>query len=173
MKHAYSFTLGFCILQSCSRRAAFPEQLKFFVRSERFCVFTLVGGQVITVALREFLYPTIGLKLVLARRLDVDTAAAKYGVFSAAYQKVAAQIRISPIDAKRLDVKEGNLILVSSKTGEVVVRVHIDEKTPEDIAIMSPGPYANALLSTALPYQGIRVTLKSTDAAITKVEELP
>ncbi len=127
----------------------------------------------IVVALREFLYPSIELKLVLARRLDVDTAAAKYGMLSPTYQEVAAKIRLSPLDAQRLDVKEGDIIQVTSKTGEVVVRAHIDDKTPEGLAIMSPGPYANALLPASLPHQGISITLKSIDGVVTPVEELP
>lgn len=132
-----------------------------------------VGVLVVVVTLREFLYPTLELGLVLARRLDVDTAAAKHGTLSPAYQEAAARIKLSVLDAQRLDVKEGEAIQVTSKTGEVVVQVHIDDKTPEGLAIMSPGPYANALLPAALPHQGIRVAIKPIDGAVTRVEELP
>lgn len=128
---------------------------------------------VFLVALREFLYPTLELKLILARRLDADTAAAKHGVLSPAYREAAAKIILSVPDAQRLDVKDGDAVQVTSKTGEVVVLVHIDDKTPGGLAIMSPGPYANALLPASLPHQGISITLKSTDSAVTLVEKLP
>ncbi len=131
------------------------------------------GVPVVDVALRDFLYPTLELKLVLARRLDVDTAAAKHGTLSATYREVAARIRLSTPDAQRLNVKAGDTVQVKSKTGEVVVQVHVDDKTPEGVAIMSPGPYANTLLPTSLPHQGTPITIKPVDAAVTLVEELP
>lgn len=123
-------------------------------------------------ALREFLYPSLELRLILARSLEVDVAAVQ-GTLSTAYQEAAARITISKVDAQRLNLKEGTPIQVASKHGQVVVRLHIDEDAPEGLAIMPPSPYSHALLPPTPPHQGITVTLKSTTNPPTSLEDLP
>jgi formylmethanofuran dehydrogenase subunit D len=124
-------------------------------------------------ALREFLYPSLELGLVIARALDADMASASQGVLSKEYEKVAARISLCPRDAQRLGLKEGNTVNIKSKTSQVVVNVRIDEKVPEGLAVMPPGPWTNALLPPRLPHQGIRITLKSTEEPVTSLDMLP
>lgn len=124
-------------------------------------------------ALREYLYPTLKLGLVIARALDVDMALAGHGSGSKEYEQVAARISLCPRDAHRLGLKEGKTVQLMSKTGQVVVRVRVDESTPEGLAVMPPGLWTNALLPSKLPHQGIRITLKSTKEPVTSLKKLP
>ena len=123
-------------------------------------------------ALQEFLYPSLELRLILARSLEVDLAAAQ-GTLSPTYQEAAARITLSVVDAKRLNLKEGAPVQVASKHGQVVVRLHIDEDTPEGLAIMPPTPYSHALLPPTPPHQRVTITIKSTTKPPTPIEELP
>ena len=60
--------------------------------------------------LRDFLYPQLEVRLVLARALDVDEAQASQGSLSKQYQECAARITISSRDAQRLNLEEGQLV---------------------------------------------------------------
>lgn len=124
-------------------------------------------------ALREYLYPSLELKLVIARALEVDIALARYGSESNEYEKVAAWISLSPRDANRLGLKEGNAVHLTSTNGKVVVNVHVNMEGTEGLAVMPPGPWANALLPSKLPHQGITITLKQTKEPVTSTDELP
>ena len=124
-------------------------------------------------ALRDFLYPQLEVKLVLARALDVDRVQVCQGTLTKEYQDVAARITVGTKDAQRLGITMKSRIEVQSKHGLIVVRAQIDDKTPEGLVVMPPSPWANALLPSALPHQGVSVIIKSTKAPITKIHRLP
>lgn len=123
--------------------------------------------------LRDFLYPQLEVRLILARALDVDLVQAGQGSLSKEYKDVAARISVSEKDAQRLGIKENSRVEVHSTTGKVIVSTRIDEKAPEGIVVMQPSPWSFALIPASLPYQGITVTIKPTKAKITKIDELP
>jgi formylmethanofuran dehydrogenase subunit D len=123
--------------------------------------------------LREYLYPALELKLVLARSLDVDAAVAAQGTLSRAYQEAVARVSLSTRDAQRLGVKEGAAVQVASKSGQVVVRAHVGPDASDGLAVMAPSPYASALLGASPPYQGISVTVKPAMGAVTPIKTLP
>ena len=143
-------------------------------KTQRFCAWIpWHGHESKSMVLREFLYPSLELRLVLARALDVDMVVAAQGTLSKVYQKMAARLTLSKLDAQRLGLKEGEAIEVKSKNGKIVVRACLSEKTPEGLAVMPPSAWANALLSNAPPYQGIPISIKPTKKPITRVEKLP
>jgi len=123
--------------------------------------------------LREYLYPALELKLVLARSLDVDSAAAGQGTLSKAYQEAVARVTLSTRDAQHLGLKEGTPVQVASKSGQVVVRAHLDTNASDGLAVMAPSPYASALLGASPPYQGTSVTVKPATGPITSLKALP
>ncbi|MFX1563381.1 MAG: molybdopterin dinucleotide binding domain-containing protein [Promethearchaeota archaeon] len=123
--------------------------------------------------LREYLYPELKLRLVIARALDVDLALLGQGTESKEYKQVAARISLCPRDAHRLGLEEGKTVQITSKTGQVIVHVKVDEATPEGLAVMSPGPWTNALLPAKLPHQGINITLKPIKKTATSLDKLP
>ncbi|MFX1561993.1 MAG: molybdopterin dinucleotide binding domain-containing protein [Promethearchaeota archaeon] len=124
-------------------------------------------------ALREYLYPSLELKLVIVRSLDVDISLMKYGSESKEYEKAASWISLCPRDANRLGLKEGNAVQITSANGKVVVNIRVEEELSEGLAVMATGPWANALLPSKPPHQGITITLKTTKEPVTSPDELP
>ena len=123
--------------------------------------------------LRDFLYPQLEVRLLLARALDVDEAQASQGTLSKEYEKVAARITISARDAQRLGIKEGNFIEVSSKAGNVIVRTQLKENQPEGIVVMQPSPWAYAVIESMVSSQGTEVIIKPSKGPITSSTKLP
>ena len=124
-------------------------------------------------ALRDFLYPQLEVRLLLARALDVDEAQVSQGTLSKEYEKEAARITISTRDAQRLGMKENNYLEVSSNAGRVIERTQIKEKQPEGIVVMQPRPWAFAVIESMIPSQGTEVTIKPIKGPITSPKDLP
>ncbi len=124
-------------------------------------------------ALRDFLYPQLEVRLLLARALDVDEVQVSQGTLSKEYEKVTARITISVRDAQRLGIKEGNFIEISSKVGNVIVRARLKENQPEGIVVMQPSPWAYAVIESMVPSQGTEVIIKPSKGPITTLAELP
>jgi len=124
-------------------------------------------------ALRDFLYPQLEVRLLLARALDVDEVQVSRGTLSKEYEAVAARITISIRDAQRLGIKEGNFIEVSSETGSVIVRTQVKDKQPEGIVVMQPSPWAFAVIESMVPSQGTEVIIKPSKGPITSSMDLP
>jgi formylmethanofuran dehydrogenase subunit D len=124
-------------------------------------------------ALRDFLYPQLEVRLLLARALDVDEVQVSRGTLSKEYEEVAARITISIRDAQRLGIKEGNFIEVSSETGSVIVRTQVKDKQPEGIVVMQPSPWAFAVIESMVPSQGTEVIIKPSKGPITSSMDLP
>ena len=124
-------------------------------------------------ALRDFLYPQIEARLVLARALDVDVVQVSEGTLSKEYEQVAARITLSTRDAQRLDIKEGDFVEVGSKIGSVVVAAKLKEEQPESIVVMQPSPWAYAVIESMIPSQGTTVIIKPSKGPLTKIKELP
>ena len=124
-------------------------------------------------ALRDFLYPQLEVRLLLARALDVDEAQVSQGTLSKEYEEVAARITISVRDAQRLGIKEGNFIEVSSEVGNVIVRTQLKENQPEGIVVMQPSPWAYAVIESMVPSQGTEVIIKPSKGPITPSSKLP
>ena len=124
-------------------------------------------------ALRDFLYPQLEVRLLLARALDVDEVQVSQGSLSKEYEEVAARITISVRDAQRLGIKEGNFIEVSSEVGNVIVRTQLKENQPEGIVVMQPSPWAYAVIESMVPSQGTEVIIKPSKGPITPSSKLP
>ncbi|MFW9985199.1 MAG: molybdopterin dinucleotide binding domain-containing protein [Candidatus Odinarchaeota archaeon] len=124
-------------------------------------------------ALRDFLYPQIEARLILARALDADVVQVSEGTLAKEYEKVAAQITLSTRDAQRLNVNEGDFVEVGSKVGTVVVAAKLKEDQPERIVVMQPSPWAYAVIESMIPSQGTTVTIKPSKGPLTKIKELP
>lgn len=123
--------------------------------------------------LRDFLYPQLEVRLVLARVLDVDEAHVSQGSLSKSYQECAARITISSRDAQRLNLEEGHLVEVNSDNGQVVVRAKLQENQPEGMVVMPPSPWAFAVIEAMVPSQGTMVTIKPSKGKITPIDKLP
>jgi formylmethanofuran dehydrogenase subunit D len=123
--------------------------------------------------LRDFLYPQLEVRLVLARALDVDEAHARQGSLSKDYQESAARITISSRDAQRLNLEEGHRVEVKSDIGQVTVRARLQENQPEGMVVMPPSPWAFAVINAMVPSQGTKVTIKPSKGRITPITNLP
>ncbi len=124
-------------------------------------------------ALRDFLYPHLEVRLVLARALDVDEAQASKGSLSKEYQECAARITISSRDAQRLNLEEGHLVDVNSDIGQVTVKAKLQENQPEGMVVMPPSPWSFAVIEAMVPSQGTMVIIKPSKGPITPIQNLP
>ena len=123
--------------------------------------------------LRDFLYPQLEVRLVLARSLDVDEVQLGKGTLTPEYQELAARIKVASEDARRLNLTEGANLAVESKTGQVVVMVRIQENQPEGIVVMQPGPWAFAVIDSTETSQSTTVIIKPSQEPITSIQSLP
>ena len=88
------------------------------------------------------------LPLVIFPYQDVHLwiAAQRHG-WGEAYEKLAAVVRVSPVDMKKLGLADGGLIELRSGAASIVVEAKQDKAVEEGTGIMRAGPYANYLLS--------------------------
>ncbi|MFW9845376.1 MAG: molybdopterin dinucleotide binding domain-containing protein [Candidatus Thorarchaeota archaeon] len=127
-------------------------------------------------ALGDFLFPHLELKLVIAHSFEVDIEAAK-DKMSAEFQDLAARASFSKNDFQRLGIKEGASVNIKSKVGDIVVTGYIDERLESGVASMPRGPWALALVDVpkgdAPPQMhGISITATKTDTKVTPLDSL-
>ncbi|MFX0107216.1 MAG: molybdopterin dinucleotide binding domain-containing protein [Candidatus Hodarchaeota archaeon] len=127
-------------------------------------------------ALGDFLFPHIELKLVIARSFEVDIEAVSDKT-SKEYQDLAARVVIEEGDMKRLSLKDGASVLVTSEVSSVVVRAFSATRSSEGLAIMPPSAWSMALVpippeNSPPQLHGISVTLKGTKEKVTTLDSL-
>lgn len=123
--------------------------------------------------LRDFLYPQLEVRLILARALDVDAAQMGSGTLTPEFQELAARIKVASGDAKRLNLEEGTNLEIKSNSGQVVVSVRIEENQPEGIVVMQPGPWAFTVIESMETSQSTKVVIKPSQEPVTSIQDLP
>ena len=129
-----------------------------------------------TMALGDFLFPNVELKLIVAHSFGADVEAAK-DILSKECFESAARVRLSKRDQQRLGLKDGGHASIKSSISEVVLAAYGDEKVAEGIAVIPYGPWALALIAVPKndsPPQlhGIAVTVTRSSDEITPLEAL-
>lgn len=127
-------------------------------------------------ALGDFLFPHAELKLVIARSFETDIEAASDKT-SKEYLDIAARVQLDEGDMKRLNVKDGDVVAVESKTATVLVRAFTNDRQSNGLAVMPQSPWAMALVSVPdddSPPQmhGISVTVKASKESVTPLKSL-
>jgi formylmethanofuran dehydrogenase subunit D len=127
-------------------------------------------------ALGDFLFPHLDLKLVIAHSFEVDIEAEK-DKKSKEYQDLAARASFSKSDFQKLGIKEGGSVNIKSKVSQVVVSGYIDERLEDGVASMSRGPWALSLVAVPADgsppkLHGIQVTATKTDDKVTSLDSL-
>jgi formylmethanofuran dehydrogenase subunit D len=127
-------------------------------------------------ALGDFLFPHLELKLVIAHSFEVDIEAEKE-IRSKEYKDLAARSSFSKTDFQRLGIKEGGSVNIKSNAGEVVVSGFIDERLENGVVSMPRGPWALSLVAvptdnTPPKMHGIQVTVTKTDETATTLDSL-
>jgi formylmethanofuran dehydrogenase subunit D len=127
-------------------------------------------------ALGDFLFPNAELTLVITHSFEADVEAAR-NMSSQDYLDRAARIRLNKGDIKRLGLKEGGIVGVKSKTGNVIVRAFSDDKITEGMSLMPHGPWALALVqvpedNSPIKLHGIPITVVRSEKEITSLESL-
>jgi formylmethanofuran dehydrogenase subunit D len=127
-------------------------------------------------ALGDFLFPNVELKLVVAHSFGADVEAAK-DILSKEFSESAARVRLNKRDQQRLGLKDGGHASVKSGVGEIVLAAYGDEKVAEGFAVIPYGPWALALI--AIPkdnsppqLHGISVTVTRSSDEITPLDAL-
>ena len=81
------------------------------------------------------------------------------------YRKAVALIELSPADAEKLGVSDGDTVSVRTEAGSVVVWCKVSKGLDEGLAFMPYGPWANAVIA---PYtRGVGMPqFKSVEAEV-------
>lgn len=127
-------------------------------------------------ALGDFLFPHLDLKLVIAHSFEVDIEAEK-DKSSTEYQDLAARASFSKSDFQKLGIKEGGSVNIKSKAGQVVVSGYIDERLEKGVTSVPRGPWALALVAVPTDgsppkMHGIQVTATKTADKVTSLDSL-
>ncbi|MHA2141671.1 MAG: molybdopterin dinucleotide binding domain-containing protein [Candidatus Thorarchaeota archaeon] len=127
-------------------------------------------------ALGDFLFPHLELKLVIAHSFEVDIEAEK-DKRSKEYQDLTARASFSKTDFQRLGITEGGSVNIKSKASQVVVSGFIDERLESGLASMPHGPWALSLVEvpidgSPLKIHGIQVTVTKTNDKVTSLDSL-
>jgi formylmethanofuran dehydrogenase subunit D len=127
-------------------------------------------------ALGDFLFPHLELKLVIAHSFEVDIEAEK-DKNSKEYQNIAARASFSKRDFQKLGIKESGSVTIKSDTAQVIVSGYADERLEDGVASMPRGPWALSLVavptdSSPPKMHGIKITATKTDDKVTSLESL-
>jgi formylmethanofuran dehydrogenase subunit D len=97
-------------------------------------------------------------KVTIVTYRDIfQSAVMEEGRFSEEYLKLSAVIKMDAADIKKLDVKEGDTVVVKNDGGKVIVRVEKSgyDTTHQGIAYMPNSPWSNALVSADTGGSGV------------------
>jgi len=127
-------------------------------------------------ALGDFLFPNAELKLIIARSFEADVQSVK-DILSKEFVEAAARVGLSKGDLQRLGLKDGGHVSIKSKAGNIVLSAYVDEKVPENTAVIPYGPWALALVQvpkddTPPQMHGVSVTVTRSDDEVTPLEKL-
>ncbi len=97
-------------------------------------------------------------KVTIVTYRDIfQSAVMEEGRFSEEYLKLSAVIKMDAADIKKLDVKEGDTVVVKNDGGKVIVRVENSgyDASHQGIAYMPNSPWSNALVSADTGGSGV------------------
>ena len=119
-------------------------------------------------------------KVTIVTYRDIfQSAVMEEGRFGEEYLKLSAVIKMDASDIKKLDVKEGDTVLVKNDNGKVIVRVESSGyDSHSGIAYMPNSPWSNVLVSantggSGVPrYKNIEATVSSAKGeSITAIDD--
>jgi formylmethanofuran dehydrogenase subunit D len=91
----------------------------------------------------------------------------EYGKLSERYWKSVAICEIDPDDLKKLEVKDGQPVKITTETGSVLVKAVKSARAPHPGRVFIPyGPWANVIIGTVthgagMPsYKGVQATVE-------------
>ncbi len=88
--------------------------------------------------------PVLHLKLITYESIYVSVASQRDGL-GEAYQNKAAVAHLSPADVKRLQIKDGDCVELTSESGSVVVAAESESDCQEGMGYMPLSLYSNHL----------------------------
>lgn len=120
------------------------------------------------------------LKVTLLTGRTINQGTGKeYGKFSEKYMESVAVCQIDPEDMKKLGVKEGKNVKVTTKFGSVVLKAEKSLRAPHPHVVFVPyGPWANALIgpctnSLGMPtFKGVPAEIEPSDEKVPVLSEL-
>jgi formylmethanofuran dehydrogenase subunit D len=121
--------------------------------------------------------PVLHVKLITYESIYVSVASKRDGL-GEAYQNKAAVAHLSPADVKRLQIKDGDCVELTSESGSVVVAAESDSDCQEGMGHMPLSLYSNRLAAYDLsrpPLPNLRmiqVRVSPTGKEVTPVEDL-
>jgi len=114
---------------------------------------------------------SVGVILITGRTVDQGVAI-EGGKLSQAYVKAAAVCYMDPEDMKKIGVITGDIVLIKTDFGQVVLRVVKSEDTPHvGVAFVPMGPWANQVVnpntdSIGMPsFKGMKATIEPAQSS--------
>jgi len=92
------------------------------------------------------------------------------GKFSEQYSESVNNIEISPIDGKKLSLKEGENVKVRTDFGSVIVKWTPNDRLEPGLVFFPYGPWANQVYSTSTGSTGMPI-MKGVEASIEACDE--
>lgn len=121
---------------------------------------------------------TASIKVKLITGRTIEQGVNLENKMSKAYQDIAAVCELPEADAKRLGLKDGKNVRVTTKFGSAVLRSKENADSPNGIAFVPMGPWANALIDPdtggcGMPgFKGIDAEVSATNEQVLPVVRL-
>jgi len=127
-------------------------------------------------ALLKLLVPKTEIDVCSVRSVEQSIGKAEKGLEG--YIENTAVILMHKDDMRKMGVKNGDKIKVSSAYGSVIVKAYETDETKPGLALMPNGPWFNAITRGDIQvtwgdhYYLVKVTLEATSKEVTKLEEI-
>lgn len=121
---------------------------------------------------------TASIKVKLITGRTIEQGVHLENKMSKAYQDIATVCELSEADAKRIGIKSGRNVRVITKFGSVVLRSKENADSPNGVAFVPMGPWANALIDPdtggcGMPgFKGIDAEVSATNEQVLSVVQL-
>ncbi|MDV0443694.1 formylmethanofuran dehydrogenase subunit B [Methanorbis rubei] len=118
------------------------------------------------------------MKLLMSSGRTPEQGAQLYYKDSESYSRETSYCFLNPMDAMEIGVEDGEHVLIESTAGKTVFSVRESPETPEGVAYLPCGPYANFILhefthSTGAPdFKGVPVEVTQTELPLQSAWDL-
>jgi len=127
-------------------------------------------------SLLRLLVPKTEIDVCSVRSVEQSIGKAEKGLEG--YIETTAVILMHKEDMRKMGVKNGGKVKVSSAYGSVVVKVYETDETRPGLALMPNGPWFNAITGGDIQvtwgdhYYLVKAMLETTDKEVTRLEEI-
>ncbi|MEM1657772.1 MAG: molybdopterin dinucleotide binding domain-containing protein [Candidatus Jordarchaeales archaeon] len=133
-------------------------------------------GKLFELSLMRLLIPKVEVNVCNVRSVEQSIRKAERGL--AGYFETTAVVLMHKEDMKKIGVKSGDKVKVSSNYGAVIVKVYETDETKPGLVLMPNGPWFNTISGGDIQvtwgehYYLVRATVEATSKEETKLEDI-